>query len=300
MYETGTKNGVKFRRQAYILRSFLRILMDSQGASQGANSATAPVIPKLRRFNFTAQYDLDLLKAIRGTDAHIFQRGKTEALYHEVLTSFLSLIPPAVFDSTKKPSPKTLKDRFKLFCVQHRSNDSKNRNASGIAEDHGEKEILLDDLIQEMDLKDEASMRAKLRQTESEKLLENAGDFIRTSALKRRLSASEDTPKLKKSKQNHRSTTEDEVTQSLLAQAAKKQELASETLVLQKKRFEHEVARAVEEQKRFEKTHEADMRRLDLDERRLELELEERRLAMTERSKMIYVLSLLAAGLNKN
>ena len=41
-----------------------------------------------------------------------------------------------------------------------------------------------------MDSKDEESMRAKLRQTEIDKLLENAGDFFRISALKRCFSAS--------------------------------------------------------------------------------------------------------------
>ena len=127
---------------------------------------------------------MDLLKVIRSTDAHLFQSEKTETLYYELLTSFLSKIPPAVFDSTKKPSPKTLKDRFKLFWLQHRSNNTENSNASGNAEHHGQKVIFFWNLIQIMDSKDEESMGAKLRQTEIEKLLENAGEFIRISALK--------------------------------------------------------------------------------------------------------------------
>ena len=88
------------------------------------------------------------------------QWGKSEALFEKVAEVFLlsgqfkaSLSNPAV-----RPTWKSLKDRFKKLVADRRAENYSNRLASGISEVHGERETLLDEIIQQIDDKKEAEM----------------------------------------------------------------------------------------------------------------------------------------------
>lgn len=109
---------------------------------------------KLKRFRFIEPYDLSLLKAVRCINAHITEWEKAESLYEEVLKLFLRDNPDEVFLHSQNPSAKTLVDRFKCFVARRRANVKRSSAASGIIEVHGEKEVLLDDLVSEIDEKE--------------------------------------------------------------------------------------------------------------------------------------------------
>ena len=55
----------------------------------------------------------------------------------------------------QEPSCGTLADRFKRIFVHRGKAAKRTARASGMAEKHGETEVLLDDLIQETDEKEE-------------------------------------------------------------------------------------------------------------------------------------------------
>ena len=122
---------------------------------------TSPLTPttvlaanaKLKRFRFIEPYDLSLLKVVRCINAQIPESGKAESLYDEVQKLFLHEVPDAVFLHSQKPSAKTLVDRFKRLVARRRENVKRSSAGSGIIEVHGEKEVLLDDLIGEIDEK---------------------------------------------------------------------------------------------------------------------------------------------------
>ena len=141
--------------------------------------------PKRKRFRFSETYDLLLLRAVCGADAHIPDRGMAETLYQDVLKTFMKQIPTAVFNHLHKSSGKTLWDRFKRIVSHRRASVKRTAAASGIIERHGGKEQLPDDLIMEVDEKEEAARAEKHEQNLHEKRLVAAGESIRGMALKR-------------------------------------------------------------------------------------------------------------------
>ena len=130
--------------------------------------------PKRKRF-FSETYDLFLLRPVRGADAHIPDRGMAETLYQEVLKTFMKQFPTADYNHLHKPSGKTLWDRFRRLVSHRRASVRWTPAASGIIEKHGEKEELLDDLIMEVDEKEEAATAGKNEQNLHEKRLLAAG-----------------------------------------------------------------------------------------------------------------------------
>lgn len=70
--------------------------------------------------------------------------------------------------------------------LERREHVKRNASASGISEEYGEKEVLLDDLILEIDEKHEAENALREEKNANEKRLLLAGEKIRDQALRRR------------------------------------------------------------------------------------------------------------------
>ena len=152
------------------------------------DAPNAAVSQKTKRFRFTDAYDLHLLKAVRSVDAHIPEWGKTEALYEEVKKNLLKAISSAALALSQEPSSKTFADRFKRLIIR-RWEDVKRQTykpASGIVEWPGEKEVLLDDLIAEIDERAETVRAQKEKQKQQELRLVSAGQKIRNRAPKQK------------------------------------------------------------------------------------------------------------------
>ena len=129
---------------------------------------------------------------MRCINAHIPEWGKAESLYDEVLKLFLRQIPDAVFLHSQKLCIKTLVDRFNRLVARRRENVKRSSSASGIIEVHGEKEVLLDDFISEIDEKEESTRAEKEMRSNNDKMLVAAGECIRVKALKGKKVETED------------------------------------------------------------------------------------------------------------
>ena len=257
---------------------------------------------------------------MRGADAHIPDRGMAETLYQEVLKTFMKQIPTAVFNHLHKPSGKTLWDRFKRLVSHRRASVKRTAAASGIIERHGEKEQLLDDLIMEVDEKEEAARAEKNEQNLHEKRLVAAGESIRGMALKRKSSPNEEhgsdqvgeeaesapssAKKFKRLRNSELSHSDDKLSTGILAHVHGREEIERKKMVLEEQRVYLERQRQEKESQRFEAMQAATCRRLELDEMRFELEkeerkqlIEERKQGMAEREQMVAILELLATKL---
>ena len=255
---------------------------------------------KLKRFRFLETYDVFLLRAVRVSDAHIPEHGQTDALYGKVLTAFMEQVPAVVFTNMHRPSKKTLSDRFKRLVQQRRQAVKVNLAASGIIEPHGDKEVLLDDLILEIDEKEEASRAEKDERKETERKLIAAGDSIRTQALQRKSTdpSVDDTVDGRDSAKKRKRRSEvvisdDDVTSSILQQSSERQTLEHKRIEIEEKRLELDRIKDDREREQFTVMQDERARRLALDERKFELDKEERRLAMEERKSMVEIMGLL-------
>jgi len=228
---------------------------------------------------------------------HIPERGRIDELFKKVLNAFLIKIPSHVFEYTHVPSAKTLADRFKREVEKRRKAVEKAKKASGIAEAHGEIEILLDDLIAEIDLKLENRRAEKEIQSVAEKQRIQAGKEIRDASLKRKNSGSAPSTSSKRAKNSETMDLEDDLTLSIMSHGAEKRKIEEKQLNISIDRLNYDKERAAKEDERFAITHAANQRRLSLDKKKFELEKEERKMALEERKQMMNVLSLLAKKL---
>ena len=128
---------------------------------------------KTKRFRFTDAYDLYLLRAVRSVDAHIPEWGKTEALYEEVKKIFLKAISTAALALSQEPSNET--DRFKRLIIRRREDIKRTSRALGVVESHGEKEVLFENLIAEIDEREEIFRAEKEEKKQQELRLVSAG-----------------------------------------------------------------------------------------------------------------------------
>ena len=239
--------------------------------------------------------------------------AKTEALYEEVRQLFLKAVPTTLFEHSQRPSGKTLADRFKGLIGKRREDVNRTSSASGIIEEHGEQEQLLDDLILEIDEKEESVRVEKEEQTGKEAELVAAGENIRKMALMRKKNESSGsevgdaagagdagdstTSSARKSKKREMSTSDDDIAASLIEQSAKRRHIETRRIDLEQERIEIERHRAEQEAEHFAKLQESTDRKLDLDEKRFAVEVEERKEAIEERKKMVDIMELLAKKL---
>ena len=118
-------------------------------------------------------------------DGHRTQHCQFQAKYEEALQLFLTSAPEGCFDTVTSPTCKTLSDRFKKILSDHRLAARDNAAASGIIEVRGERELLLDDFVLEIDEWSEQRRDERDEKTEFDKRLQNAGEEMRDRALNR-------------------------------------------------------------------------------------------------------------------
>ena len=114
-------------------------------------SPVATATARSKRYRFTDAADIVLLKAVSGCNAHKAPWGRKGTLFEEAYATFLRIASPVVLDNKGPPTQKGLEDRFRMITTRRRAEVKRTAVASGIVEVYGEREVLLDDLILEMD-----------------------------------------------------------------------------------------------------------------------------------------------------
>jgi len=271
------------------------------------------VTVRLKRFSYTAAWDLLLLKAVATSGAHIAAHGQTTARYQEAVSLFLQAAPTGSLKDVVSPTWKSLRDRFKKITTDRREENKANAGASGIIEVRGEREVLLDDLLHGMGEHEELKRSERDEKTEKEKQLVRAGERIREQALNRQSCSASDevvdlakelstqaerptlSSKVKRSRLTYESDGEDK--QILFDDMRARRETESKRLRLEEMRLEMDKSRDERDANRDAKVQDREERKLILAERKTEIELEERREALKERKSMIDVLASLASKL---
>lgn len=139
-----------------------------------------------RKFSFSKELILIFLQSVRLHDAHLAQHGKKDEVFGKVCATFLSNLPAATWEHLRKPTVKTLRDKFRTLMADRKSSNAHNENASGIAEDVGPIDQLLDDFLLESNEAAEERRREKGEQNAREEALQAAGETIQRNALTRR------------------------------------------------------------------------------------------------------------------
>lgn len=99
--------------------------------------------------------DEALLKCITITGENFAAHGSMQSKYEEKTSHFISTVPSSNLDDMKFTSWKTICDRSKKIVEEHRVNRRRNERATGIGENSGTREKLLEDLLREIDENEE-------------------------------------------------------------------------------------------------------------------------------------------------
>lgn len=172
-------------------------LSDHVAASAGltGNDVVEPVklrTVRLRKFAYTKQLKLILLQSVRQHDAHRAQHGKMDECFSKVLDTFTSNAASSAWDTMVKPTVKTLRDKFRSMMADRKSANSMMVGQSGVTEEVGPIEQLLDDLTVEKADDDEDGRRRRQARGVREEALAAAGESIQRTAVTRRLSVGDD------------------------------------------------------------------------------------------------------------
>ena len=200
----------------------------------------------------------------------------------------------------KQPSQKILEDRFMILMVKWRLDNEKHIVSSQQVKLYAEREMLLDDLILEIDEHMEDERAAKGERMAKEKRLAHAGEKLRNLALNRAIrvegeivgnTADEDSGKggcsagsgilvspgtgkktnVVKTRRRIIYESDEDATDALVRDLERLREQDSRRLELEERRYELEKRRVVKEAKRFEVDQEAKLRKLDVEEKKVEL-----------------------------
>lgn len=109
----------------------------------------------------------------------------------------------------QKPQIKTLRDKVRSMIVDRRSTDASNAAASGISEEVGPVDQLLEDIILEKDTFEEGKKQEKDDLDAREEALVSTGETIQRNAVSRRLSVGDDGTGSSRSTPRKRRNTED-------------------------------------------------------------------------------------------
>ena len=140
---------------------------------------------KLKKYTFSKDARLLLLKAVREFDAHLPGYGEKGKKFSKVYERFTENLSPKLLLRQQKPSLKTLRDKFRTMLSARKQQNAKNAAASGICEIVTEEEQLLDDFLLEIrEEKSEREMKKK-NSSQAEERLVNAGEKIQSMALER-------------------------------------------------------------------------------------------------------------------
>lgn len=277
--------------------------------------------PKKRRIRFSTQWDTLLLKTVTSCDAHLAPHGDAQSRFQEALGHFIAAIPHTTFEMIQMPTWKTLNDRFKKLVSDHRAAVRTNAAASGIVEVRGEREILLDDIVQAVDELEEQRRAERDERTKLDQRLTEAGERIRSSAvgmgtnIPRVQLPSSSTPELTASpaaarnvapgrKRQAPQDSDDEDMSAIDQHIQVQREGDAKQMKLDEDRLALEKVRMDREDERFRRRDEIDLKKVAIDQKRIELaerkeELErtERQATIDERKQMISLLQVLVKKL---
>jgi hypothetical protein len=141
-----------------------------------------PVAVRPRAIRFTAAMDMVILETVNEVGAHISQYGQYQKLFERVSNACKAHMS----FSNCTPSAKSVWDRFKKLMSEHRKADAANRRTSGIFEEYGPKEGLLQKTMDAMREKDEQERADRGERREAESRLLEAGENMRSYALQRK------------------------------------------------------------------------------------------------------------------
>lgn len=252
-----------------------------------------------------------LLKAVCGVDGHVPPHGETQARFEKALPIFVASLPAGALAHIIPPTWKTLNDRFKKVVADHRLAASRNAVASGILEVRGEREVLLDDVVLEIDDVEEKRRAERNERTELDARLRAAGEHMRAAALTgtRSSAASVDDEGngeeqrgwkrravVVDSEEDEKDAIEEHI-EARRMMDMQRIELDKERLALEKEKAERENELALSQQSNDAKRICLDERRINLEVERNALDREERRSAMEERKGMLAVLGALVKKL---
>ena len=107
---------------------------------------------RAKRFRFDNQTDLVLARTVSMLGAHISNYGKIEKKLEGVLAAFCShqLVLEKISLELPTPMLSTLRERYNELISNRRAASKKEIAFSGIAENRGELEVTLDNIIEEI------------------------------------------------------------------------------------------------------------------------------------------------------
>lgn len=122
---------------------------------------------------------------ISSSRAHIAAQGQNTALFEEKEKIILKAAPPWSLNGVSKAGWQFIRDCFKKISAERHSANKNNAASSGIIEEVGERETLLDDLFSEIDENEEVKGNERDEKRDAEKKVVQAGAKIREAALQR-------------------------------------------------------------------------------------------------------------------
>ena len=223
--------------------------------------------------------DIALLKSIALLEGHLAPWGKHEELFAKTFEVFLSSAEFKAGSSKAPPSWKTPSDRFRKVISDRKIEVSKALASSGTAEVYGEREQILGDMIYEIKEKNESDREVKENKTAQDKRILEAGEDMRTTALKRQR---------RRKTSLSPGTVAGNQSEEKIEIMQKDMELRKETenarYLLQKERLSLERKRESRDAEHQIWAKEIETRRVDVDERRTTLE--ERRFEAEEKERL--------------
>ena len=157
---------------------------------------------KLKKYMFTRDARLHLLKAVREFDAHLAGHGETDKSFEKVHSRFISEVPTKLLLTHQEPRVKTLRDKLRTILTARKTKNRANESASGIAEEVSEEDQLLDDFLSKIE---DNRLRRKVESdklTRADKKLVEARQKIQRRALSRLPTKSASPPPSEKRKKD--------------------------------------------------------------------------------------------------
>lgn len=254
-----------------------------------------------RRMRFSSSLDIQLLKAVISTDAHLSDHGEAKTKFTEALHIFKEGLTASISENGHAlPSWKSLNDRFKKLNADHRIAMARNLTATSIIEVRGERELLLDEIMHAVDEHDVNRRCERDERSQLDERLSVSGEEIRDSAMNPRRGSNDVTPTRKQfSAQDSDDDDSERFAEHVRTQhesEEKRLKLETKSLLLEKTRAKKEAKNEEREARKDQLEYERvnlmealqerrlnlDTQRFKMDRKRLDLEKEERMAAIAK------------------
>eukprot|EP00171_Calliarthron_tuberculosum_P001920 IDg1920t1 len=193
---------------------------------------------KAKRFIFDDGLSLALIYEVQLRGAHLYAPGQKQPLFEKVREGFLKSREYKVIEKDMPtPSWRTLADRLFKMTGDRKAFVALMKKKSGVEEEYGEKERMLDAINDELQRKKETKLEAKKEKNERAEALKEAGEATRAMATRDWSGSGDDeSPSRKKAKRNIFSV--DSASDVLAATIDRQLKVEEERLKLEKDRFE--------------------------------------------------------------